>query len=140
MDFRTGDFGKYEGFIRDTERRYSLPPNLLALTIYQASKYDPAHIAGKGRNPIGVLGIANLTREDCGILWAGADRRLDPLASIVGAARMLRAQRGQFSTWRDALLAYHSDAERLTSHLQARGKLPIRAREYTEQAGAVCKL
>ncbi len=140
MNFRTGDFDKYASFIRDTERRYGLPPNLLAVTCYQASKYDPAHIAGKGRNPIGVIGIANLSRDDCAVLWGGKDRRTDPLASIVGAALLLRAQFHHFHNWRLALLAFHSDAAIIRDDLHKGIVAPIRAREYTGQAEAYCRL
>lgn len=140
MQWRIGDYGKYESFIHDTERRYGIPVNLLGVTLYQASKYDPDHIAGRGRNPVGVIGIANLTKENCTDLWAGKDRRTDPLASIVGCALLLRAQFHRFHNWKHALLAYHSDATIVRDNLHKGIVMPIRAREYTQQAEAYARL
>lgn len=140
MQWRSGDYKKYESFIRDAERRYAIPLNLLAVTLYQASKYDPAHIAGTGRNPLGVIGIANLMPSDCRILWGGNDRRTDPLASIAGAARLLAAQHSRFKDWRLAVLAYHSDAQIVADHVREHKPLPIRAKEYAEQVSANVRL
>lgn len=141
MNFRTGDFGKYETFIRDTERRYGLPVNLLAVTLFQASKYDPAHISGKGRRSVGgniALGIANLTGDDCKVLWEGVDKRLDPLASIVGCALLLRAHFARFGTWHHALLSYHSSPGIVRNALQDGLPMPIDASRYVNEARAHC--
>ena len=142
MQWRIGEYGKYESFIRDTERRYGLPVSLLGITLYQASKYDADHIAGIGRNPLGVIGIANITRADARLLWGEADKRLDPLASIAGAAVLLRAQYNRFGNWRLALLAYHSDETTVRNHLRDGRRLPIagNAPMYTQQAQAYCSL
>lgn len=140
MQWRIGEYSKYESFIRDAERRYDIPLNLLAVTLFQASQYDPAHINGTGRNPLGVIGIANLMPSDCRILWGGNDRRTDPLASIAGAARLLAAQHSRFKDWRLALLAYHSNAQIVADHVREHANLSIRAKEYTEQASAHCRL
>ena len=140
MQWRVNDFAKYETFIWNSEQRFNIPANMLAIVLWQASKFEPDHIAGKERNPIGVIGIANLTQDDCVTLWGGVDKRLDPLASIAGAARLLRAQYARFNDWRLAALAYHSDAQWIRDHLQKHKPLPIRAREYTEQLAAHVRL
>jgi hypothetical protein len=138
MNFKVGDYAKYEAFIRDAELRCGLPRDLLALTLYQASQYDPDKIAGKKRNPIGAIGIANLTQADAKTLWGADDRRLDPFASIAGAARLLEDYRWRFGDWRLALLAYHSslDIVRVAVHMNL--TMPIDASRYANEARSVC--
>lgn len=145
--WKTGDYAKYAGFIRDTERRFTLPHNLLALVLYQASKYDPAAIAGTGQHPLSAIGIAKLTAHDANTLWGEqpADysqrhdpctKRRDPLASIVGCAKLLRDKRWKFGTWKMALLAYHTSDD-IAATCNRRGKcLPIDAAEYVQQITA----
>lgn len=141
MNFRTGDFGKYERFIADTERRYGLPCNLLALTLWQASGFDPEKITGARQHPtIGVCGIASMTLDDCKVLWNGVDRRTSPHDAIIGCARLLARQHRAFNSWRLALLAYHSSAKSLIESIQGGPTLPIDAHRYTGQAEAHCRL
>jgi hypothetical protein len=138
MNFKTGDFAKYESFIRQTEQYYALPRNLLAVTLWQASQFDPVKIESKNRNSIGIIGIAALTQRDIQMLWNGDDRRRDPFASIVGAARLLAAYKSQFSNWRLALLAYHCGANELREALHMDTRLPIDARRYADEAQSAC--
>lgn len=141
MNFRTGDYGKYEAFIRDTERRFGLPDNLLAVTLYQASKFDPETIAGTRQHPtLGVRGIAALTPEHCAVLWRGADRRTDPHAAIAGAAELLKAQYGRFNNWRLALLAYHASPGTVLDCVHKHLPMPIDAARYVNEAGACCRV
>lgn len=143
MNFRCGEYKKYESFIKDTEKRYSLPFNLLTVTLYQASKYDPGHIAGKDRRSVGpraALGIANLTGEDCNVLWNGTDKRLDPLAAIVGCATLLRIHFRRFHNWKHSVIAYHSNQDIVRLALQYHRPMPIDAQRYSEQAQAYCQL
>lgn len=141
------DYPKYAPFIRDTERRYDLPRNLLALVLYQASKYDPATIAGVGQHPLSAIGIAKLTAHDADHLWgeqpadysqrhAAPTKRKDPFASIIGCARLLRAKRWKFGSWRMALLAYHTSDDIAHSTAHKGTAMPIDAREYIAQITA----
>lgn len=140
MNFKCGDYPKYESFIRETERRFSIPENMLALILFQASKYDADHIAGNGRNPIGSIGIANLTREDCATLWFGKDFRTDPKASIFGAAVLLRAQYNRFGGWRAAALAFHSDTASVLANLRRNQPLPPTAAKYVQEIQSQCRV
>lgn len=140
MQWRVNDYSKYENFIWNTEQRFNIPTNMLAIVLWQASKYDADHIAGKGRNPIGVIGIANLTRADCHILWNGTDKRTDPLASIAGAGRLLRNRYQQFNDWKLALAAYHSDPQCVRDHLREGVPMPFKAIDYIQQVAANCRL
>lgn len=141
------DYRKYESFIRDTERRFDLPRNLLALVLFQASKYDPTIIAGTGQHPLSAIGIAKLTAHDADHLWgeqpadyekrhAAPTKRKDPLASIVGCARLLRAKRWKFGSWKMALLAYHTSDDIAASTLHRDERMPIDAAEYVQQITA----
>lgn len=137
MNFRINDYGKYEQFIADNERRFALPRNLLAMTLYQASAFDADKIACKDQHPtIGVRGIASLTLSDCKIVWNGDDRRSDPYASIIACARLLKRQYAAFNNWRLALLAYHSSAQSVIDAIQCRADVPIDANRYVQQAAA----
>lgn len=148
--WETNDFHKYASFIRDTERRFNLPQNLLALVLYQASKYDPATIAGTGQHPLSSIGIAKLTAHDADHLWGeqpadynqrhqAPTKRKDPFASIVGCARLLRAKRGKFGSWKMALLAYHTSDDIALSTAQKGAAMPIDAAEYIAQITAQVK-
>lgn len=138
MEFKKGDYYKYATYIRETEKRYELPTDLLALTLYQSSEYDPKKIKGEGRNPIGTIGIAALTRDDCKVLWIDGDLRKDALASIVGAAILLRAYYSQFNNWKLSVVAFHSNAQIVRDALQQREKMPIDARRYAQQISDHC--
>ena len=139
MNYRTGDYAKYARFISETETQHNIPAGLLALTLWQASAYDPDKIACKGQHPtIGVRGIASLTPEDCKTLWNGDDRRDDPQACIVGAARLLKMQRDRFTTWKLALLAYHSSADTVRKAMHGEAHIPIDADKYAAQARECC--
>ncbi len=140
MEWRINDYSKYSSFIWNTEQRFNLPANMLAIVLWQASKYDPAHIAGTGRNPIGVIGIGNLTLADCRTLWNGADRRTDPLASIAGAGRLLRDRFREFNDWKLALAAYHSDSNSVRNHMRKHVPMPFRAVDYVQQVAAHCRI
>jgi len=146
-----GDYQKYASFIRDAERRFDLPANLLALVLFQASKYDPAVISGAGQHPLSAIGIAKLTAHDANHLWGEqtpdyADRhdpgtkRRDPLASILGAARLLRAKRWKFGSWKMALLAYHTSDDIALSTAHKGVAMPIDAAEYIAQITAQVKV
>lgn len=145
--WKTGDYNKYESFIRDAESRFELPRNLLALVLYQASKYDSAIIAGTGKHPMSSIGIAKLTPHDALILWdeMPADysarydpptKRRDPLASIIGAAKLLRSKRRKFGSWRFALLAYHTSDDIAASTTHGGARMPINAHKYIQQITA----
>jgi hypothetical protein len=138
MNFKTGDYQKYEAFIRHTEQHLRLPEHLLAVTLYQASGYDPDKIAGKNRNPIGAIGIANLTQADAKTLWGADDRRLDPYASIAGAGRLLAGYKEKFGEWRFALLAHHTNPDIVRRVLQCDDPIPIDANRYVSEARSVC--
>ena len=145
-----GDYQKYAAFIRDTEKRFDLPQNLLALVLYQASKYDPATIAGLGQHPLSAIGIAKLTAHDAYHLWGeqtadydkrheAPTKRKDPHASIVGCARLLRAKRWKFGSWKMALLAYHTSDDIAQSTAHKGTAMPIDAAEYIAQITAQVK-
>lgn len=145
--WKRNDYHKYAAFIRDTEIRFELPRNLLALVLYQASKYDPATIAGTGQHPLSAIGIAKLTAMDASHLWGEEvpdysqrhnpiTKRRDPLASIVGCARLLRAKRWKFGNWKIALLAYHTSDDIALSTQHKGEALPIDAAEYVAQITA----
>jgi len=140
MEYRKGDYYKYATFIRETEKRYDLPCNLLAVTLFQSSAYDPVKIKGEGRNSIGTIGIAALTREDCKILWCDGDLRKDALASIIGAARLLRGYHSHFNNWRLAVLAFHSSADIVRDAIQSKISIPIDAFRYSQQVAAECRV
>lgn len=138
--WQTGEYRKYRVFIRETEKRYGIPENMLAIILHQASKYETAHIKGDGRHNIGVLGIANLSMQDCRILWAGTDNRRNPMASIAGAARLLFMQYEHFRDWKDALLAYHSSAACVAANKRQHEPLPFKATKYVEQTRVYCHI
>ena len=145
--WKTGDFNKYEAFIHDTECRFELPRNLLALVLYQASKYDPAIIAGTGMHPMSSIGIAKLTPHDAFALWGEMvpdysqrhnpkTMRRDPYASIIGAAKLLRSKRWKFGSWKFALLAFHTSDDIAASTTRRGAQMPIDASEYVQQITA----
>lgn len=140
MNFRQNDYHKYESAIRQAELRYQIPPNMLAALLYQASQFDPDRIAGKGFNPVGVIGIAKISREDCRYFPSGADLRTDPRASIICAARILRSHFARFGNWRDAVAAYHSKPDIVAAHKHGREKMPIDIARYLGEIETVVAL
>ena len=142
MDFwKTGDYLKYATAIREASRRTGVPEKLLTLTLWQASNFDPEHIKGQCRNPIGVIGIANLTREQAYQLWGqGKDLRHDPAASIIGAAHILSLHQMRFNDWILATLAYHTSAKIVQEHLREHKAMPIEATRYAMQVSAQMSL
>jgi hypothetical protein len=145
--WKAGEYRRYESFIRDTEKRFDLPRNLLALVLFQASKYDPVTIAGIGQHPLSSIGIAKLTAHDANQLWneQPADysqrhdaptKRKDALASIIGCATLLKRKRWKFGSWKMALLAYHTSDDIALSTAQKGEAMPIDAAEYIAQITA----
>lgn len=100
--WKRGEYPKYAAHLRDVERAYSIPENLLA----RLMNYDAQVIAGTDRSAAGALGIAALTPDIPPRYGFSADDRRAPNAAIIIAARHLSSLRREFGTWERAVLAY----------------------------------
>lgn len=140
MNFRQNCYFEHAAAIRQAELRFQIPSDMLAALLYQASAFEPDRIAGKGYNPIGVIGIAKIARDDCAWLWGGADHRTDPQASIIAAARILQRHHRRFNNWRDAVAAYHTSAEIVAAHHHGKTRLPIDAARYLGELETVVSI
>lgn len=89
----------YVKAFESAERRYGLPPGLLARVAYQESRFDRDAVSPAGA--IGLMQFMPATARDFKI-----DPR-DPFQSIDAAARYLKALRNQFGSWTEALAAYN---------------------------------
>lgn len=95
---------KYAATIAAAEQRHGLPPDLLARTLYQESRYREDIITGAVRSPVGAVGIAQLmppTAADLGV------DPLNPTQSIDAAGRYLAQLYRRFGNWTEALAAYN---------------------------------
>jgi hypothetical protein len=103
--WRTGEYAKFASAIREAEERHRIPRDLLA----RLFNYEPAVIKGTNRNPLGALGIAQLTYDVAAPLDPFRDvrdGRLEPQAAIELGARHLSNLHFTFGSWRRAVLAY----------------------------------
>ena len=91
----------YMEAIAEAERRYGLPTNLLRALIWTESRFNPMALS-----PAGAAGLAQLMPATAREL--GVRNRHDPLASIDGGARYLRAMLDRFDAVHLALAAYNA--------------------------------
>lgn len=91
----------YAPTVRDAELRYRLPEGLLQALIWTESRFNPMAVSRAG-----AAGLAQLmpgTARDLGV-----KNRHDPVASIDGGARYLRAMLDRFGAIHLALAAYNA--------------------------------
>jgi len=94
----------YKATIEEAEKKYGLPPTLLARQLMQESSFDPDIISGKRKSPAGAIGIAQFmpaTAKQYGV------DPLNPEQAIDGAARYMKELRDKSDTWADALAKYN---------------------------------
>jgi N12 class adenine-specific DNA methylase len=96
----------YLASIRQAEKKYGLPQNLLARVIQQESNFDPQAISSKGAR-----GIAQIMPEH----HPDVDPD-DPVQAIDYAAGYLRQNADRFGDWRKALAAYNAGPGNVEKH------------------------
>lgn len=123
MIWKINEYPRYARVIRESERRYNIPSDLLARALSQESSFLPEIINGTRRSPVGAVGIAQFmpaTAKDYGLILSdGTDLRTDPFASIDAAGRYLRALYLMFNSWPYALMAYNWGPGNMQSYLKS---------------------
>lgn len=133
--WKVNEYPKYASAIREVERRYGIPQDLLGRILYQESRFRTDVIAGTNRSPVGALGIAQFmpdTAREMGV------NPLDPFDAIDGAGRYLKKMHGLFGNWREAMMAYNWGPGNVRKWLQA-GKgypAPMETSTYIAQVTA----
>ena len=141
MNWKINEYKKYAATIRDAEKLYNIPEDLLARILYQESKFDADVIAGKGRHKLSAIGIAGFMPNIRGyglMSDNGEDLRKHPIASIFVAARYLRDLHNLFNEWKPAIMAFQWGIENVLEHRRGTGKhpAPIKTSEYVAQITA----
>ena len=135
QDFKQGDYHKYAWAIREAERRFAIPENLLAKLLCHTSEgFNNEVISGTKHKHIGVCGIAKFTPDEGRYL---AIDRLDPHGAIHAAGRYLRELRDITHDWNKALLAFRWGKENFMAwHHAPAGPAPAAAREFVARVNA----
>jgi soluble lytic murein transglycosylase-like protein len=142
MNYKVNEYPKYAVAIREAEKRYDIPTDLLARLLYQESRYRPEVIDGSKRSPVGAIGIAQFmpaAASDMGLMGAGYDHRTNPFKSIDAAAKYLRAMYRMFNDWRHALMAYNWGPGNVQKHLRgdpSKLNIPMETSTYVAQITA----
>ena len=122
--WQRNEYFKYASFIRECERAYGIPRDMLAILLWDSSQFKQRDIESKHRHRFGSIGIANIMHA-AGKQWGmideqkGRDDRYNPWAAIRAAGTHLATLRGKMGSWRLAVLAYKWGDENLRIALQA---------------------
>ncbi len=144
--WKRNEYPKYASAINETERRYSIPTDLLGRLLFQESSYSPDIIYGVNRSPVGATGIAQFmpgTAKEMGLPLVSVNYRgqvtqtYDPFASIDAAGRYLKRMYSMFNDWKLALMAYNWGPGHVQSWNQSgRGPIPKETNKYVAQITA----
>jgi soluble lytic murein transglycosylase-like protein len=93
---------KYLPLIRENEKKYNMPPNLLARVAYQESHYRDDIINGPYTSSAGAQGIMQIVPR-----WHPNVNPWNPDEAIPYAAKYLHKLMKRFGNWKDALAAYN---------------------------------
>jgi soluble lytic murein transglycosylase-like protein len=122
----------YKKTIEEAEKKYGIPPTLLARQLMQESAFKPDIISGKRKSPVGAVGIAQFmpaTAEQYGV------DPLDPEQAIEGAARYMKDLRDKSDTWADALAKYNWGM----GNFAKKGGLPNAPKETKNYVASILK-
>ena len=97
--------GPWLELIAQTEQRYGIPQNLLVRQLdIESAHFNQDVVYGRRLSSAGAIGIAQFEPDTADEL--GGDP-YDPVSSIDGAGRYMRALYHQFGSWAAALAAYN---------------------------------
>ena len=138
MRWKINEYPKYASAIREAERIYNIPRDLLGRVLFQESQFEPGKIAGKGRHKYGAIGIAGfmpIVASKYGLISNNTDLRYDPTHSIFAAAQYLRDLRKRFTDWKTAVMAFQWGQENVVNHKHKTETypLPIDTSQYVAQ-------
>jgi soluble lytic murein transglycosylase-like protein len=94
---------KYLPMLAATEKRYGIPPDLLARIAYQESHFRDDIVSGQKISSAGATGIMQLVPK-----WHPTVNPLDVPAAIDYAGNYLRQLYAQFKSWPLAVAAYNA--------------------------------
>lgn len=107
----------YASVIREAERQYNLPQDLLLRLGYQESRYRDDIISGKVRSSAGAVGMFQFlsgTAKDMGVNLSDGDWRDD----AYGAAKYLSQNYSRFRNWEWAVAAYNGGPGNISYYLK----------------------
>jgi soluble lytic murein transglycosylase-like protein len=123
----------YRATIREAEKRYEIPQNLLLNLLRAESKnFTRNVIFGIGFHPEGIIGIAGLMPEIA--KQYHLTNRRDPIASIFCGAQYLRDLRRKFGSWPRAVMAYNwGETKTITHSLTGEQGTRLETREFVSR-------
>lgn len=100
---RSKNAAKYLPLLNAAEKRYGIPPDLLARMAYQESRWRDDIITGRTKSSAGAVGLMQIVPS----MHPGVDPLNVPQA-IDYAARFLKQLYGRLRSWKLAVAAYNA--------------------------------
>lgn len=138
VNFRVNEYPRYASAIRDAELRHRIPSDLLALLLWQSSRYIKETIEGtKQHSRHGAVGIAMLTPDEAADMNIPIDSRTNPALVIERCALRLATLHRECGTWQRAALAHKFGKSLMLSISSGARAMPDHAAESFSQINSL---